>query len=80
MDMHVSQPSWLGQSRKLAVFWTAGGSTRGVRSTSTSTNVRSQRTAVFWHALSQRLRDAGLRIVLTLVRTDDVCVRLAFPF
>ena len=28
-------------ARELAVFWTAGGSTRGVRSTSASTNVRS---------------------------------------
>ena len=69
-----------GQLRKLAVFWTAGGSTRGVRSTSTSTNVHNQRTAVFWHIPSQRLRDAWLRIVLTLVRTDDVCVRLASIF
>jgi len=43
-------------------------------------NVRSQRTAVFWHAPSQRLRDARLRIVLTLVRKDDVCVRLASVF
>ena len=79
MDMHASQPSWLGQSRKLAVLWTAGGSTRGVRITSTSTNVRNQRIAVLWHAPSHRLRDARLRIVLILVHTNDVCVRVAFP-
>jgi hypothetical protein len=49
MEMHASQQAGWGHSRKLAVFWYAGGSTRGVRSTSTSTSVRSQRTAVFWH-------------------------------
>ncbi len=32
----------------------------------------------FLACLSQRLRDAMLRIVLTLVRTDDDCVR-SFP-
>ncbi len=60
MDMHAPRPSWLGQSKKLAVFWTSGESTRGVRSTSTSTNVRIQRTAVFWHAPAIVIRDVVL--------------------
>ncbi len=38
-----------------------------------------QKTARFLACLSQRLRDAVLRIVLTLVRTDDDCV-LSFRF
>ena len=33
-----------------------------------------QKTASFLACLSQRLRDAMLRIVLTLVRKDDDCV------
>jgi hypothetical protein len=65
----------LPQHNKLAVFWTAVGSTRGVRNTSTSTVIRTQITAVFGHAPNQLHRDDVLRIVLTLVRTYDVCVR-----
>ena len=66
-----------GAIMKNSIFY-AGGNTQGVRSTSTSTSVRNQITTVLWYAPSQRHRDVVLRIVLTLVRTDDDCSLVSF--
>jgi hypothetical protein len=75
---HASVPaSWLGQhSRKQAVFWDAGGSTRGSTLVRVRVRTYAARELRFSGMIpSQRLKGRLLRIVLTLVRTDDDCVR-----
>ena len=75
---HASVPaSWLGQhSRKQAVFWDVGGSTRGSMLVRVRVRTYAARELRFSGMIpSQRLKGRLLRIVLTLVRTDDDCVR-----
>ena len=52
--------SWLGHSRKLAVFWIAGVSTLGGGTTYRVRTYASRKTAVFWNALPVSvIRDAA---------------------
>ena len=64
--------SGLGAATKTGSFLVCGREYSGEYvSTSTSTYVRSQRTAVFWAVPSSRLKGRLLWIMLTLVRIDD---------
>ena len=64
--------SELGLGGKTGSFLVCGREYSGEYvSTSTSTYVRSQRTAVFWAVPSSRLKGRLLWIMLTLVRIDD---------
>ena len=82
--MQVSQPAGWGSIPENRTFLAAYVRTRDVLRTTYCVLTlvlppAVQKTSSFQACLSQRLRDAVLRIVLTLVRTDDDCV-LSFRF